>query len=108
VSGRAAVAGRGALIPAGTVVSGLLLPPVSSWIPLGDCPIERGPLVYLEGSHHVVRRQEAEGTLRRPAASMTADLPALAEDLSTDIRYQAADQPIDARWQNQWHDEDGL
>ena len=118
---------------------------VSSWIPLGDCPIERGPLIYLEGSHHAVRRQEAEGTLKRPAASITADLPALAEEydarwlvtdfaagdlmvhgahiihasldnhdpdgmirLSTDIRYQAAGQPIDARWQNHWHDQDGL
>lgn len=118
---------------------------VSSWIPLGDCPIERGPLIYLEGSDRVVRRQEAAGTLKRPAASITADLPALAEQydarwlvtdfaagdlmvhgahiihasldnhdpngvirLSTDIRYQAADQPIDARWQNHWHDQDGL
>ncbi len=118
---------------------------VSSWIPLGDCPIERGPLIYLEGSHHAVRRQEAAGTLKLPAASITADLPALAEQydarwlvtdfaagdlmvhgariihasldnhdpdgafrLSTDIRYQAADQPIDARWQHHWHDQDGL
>lgn len=118
---------------------------VSSWIPLGDCPVERGPLIYLEGSHHVVRQQEAAGTLKLPAASITADLPALAERhdarwlvtdfaagdlmvhgahiihasldnhdpngvfrLSTDIRYQAADQPIDARWQDHWHDEDGL
>ncbi|MBR7835695.1 phytanoyl-CoA dioxygenase family protein [Actinospica durhamensis] len=118
---------------------------VSSWIPLGDCPIERGPLIYLEGSHHVVRREEAAGTLKRPAASMTADLPALAEQydarwlvtdfaagdlmvhgahiihasldnhdpngvirLSTDIRYQAASDLIDQRWQNHWHDQDGL
>ncbi len=28
--------------------------------------------------------------------------------LSTDIRYQRADQPIDWRWQNDWHDRDGL
>ncbi|WP_331769284.1 phytanoyl-CoA dioxygenase family protein (plasmid) [Embleya sp. NBC_00888] len=118
---------------------------LSSWIPLGDCPIARGPLVYLEGSHHRVLADEAAGRLRRPAASMTADLPALAEEydsrwlvtdftagdlmihsphiihasldnqdpdgvfrLSTDIRYQAASDPIDARWQSHWHDRDGL
>ncbi|WP_372351046.1 phytanoyl-CoA dioxygenase family protein [Streptomyces sp. KL116D] len=118
---------------------------VSAWIPLGDIPVSRGPLIYLEGSHHVTLRQEAEGTLKRPAASLTADLPALANAydsrwlvtdftagdvmihnahiihasldnhdsdgvfrLSTDIRYQPAAQPVDRRWQNHWHDQDGL
>ncbi|WP_051450763.1 phytanoyl-CoA dioxygenase family protein [Actinospica robiniae] len=118
---------------------------LSSWIPLGDCPIERGPLIYLERSHLRVRADEAAGRLKRPAASMTADLPALAEEydarwlmtdfqagdmmvhgphiihasldnqdprgvmrLSTDIRYQAAADQIDQRWQNHWHDADGL
>lgn len=28
--------------------------------------------------------------------------------LSTDIRYQRCDLPIDWRWQNDWHDRDGL
>ncbi len=83
--------------------------------------------------------------LKRPAASITADLPALADEygtrwlaadyaagdivvhspylvhasldntdpggiirLSTDIRYQRTDEPIDWRWQNDWHDADGL
>ncbi|HEY3003168.1 MAG TPA: phytanoyl-CoA dioxygenase family protein [Kribbellaceae bacterium] len=118
---------------------------LSSWIPLGDCPVTRGGLVYLEGSHHRVLREEAEGRLKRPAASITADLPGLADEydacwlladyaagdlvvhtahivhasldnvdpggvlrLSTDIRYQRADQPIDLRWQRHWHDQDGL
>ncbi len=118
---------------------------LSSWIPLGDCPIERGGLVYLERSHHWVLREEALGLLKRPAASITADLPGLANEhdarwlvadyeagdmvvhtahtvhaaldnvaedgvmrLSTDIRYQRADQPIDLRWQEHWHDRDGL
>lgn len=118
---------------------------VSSWIPLGDCPVSRGPLIYLEGSHHRVLAEEAAGTLPRPAASITADLPALAEQydtrwlvtdfaagdlmvhgahiihasldnrdpagqfrLSTDIRYQAAAEPVDQRWQHHWHDQDGL
>jgi hypothetical protein len=53
---------------------------LSMWIPLGDCPLERGGLVYLQGSHHRVRREESEGRLQRPAASITADLPKLADD----------------------------
>ncbi|MFI1092695.1 phytanoyl-CoA dioxygenase family protein [Streptomyces sp. NPDC020917] len=118
---------------------------ISSWIPLGDIPIARGPLIYLERSHHHVLREEAAGRLKRPAASMTADLPRLADAydsrwlitdfaagdlivhnahiihasldnadpdglfrLSTDLRYQAAADPIDQRWQEHWHDQDGL
>jgi len=116
---------------------------LSAWIPLGDCPISRGGLTYLEGSHQRVLEEEAAGRLKRPAASMTANLPALAEQydanwlvtnyaagdvvihtahtihaaldnvstemrLSTDIRYQRADESIDTRWQSHWHDRDGL
>ncbi|MBB5980817.1 phytanoyl-CoA dioxygenase family protein [Kribbella solani] len=116
---------------------------LSAWIPLGDCPVSRGGLAYLEGSHHRVLADEAAGRLKRPAASMTADLPALATEydanwlvanyaagdvvihtahtihaaldnvstemrLSTDIRYQRADDAVDARWQHHWHDRDGL
>jgi hypothetical protein len=116
---------------------------LSAWIPLGDCPVSRGGLTYLEGSHHRVLAEEAAGRLKRPAASITADLPALATEydanwlvanyragdvvvhtahtvhaaldnvsaesrLSTDIRYQRADDAVDARWQNHWHDRDGL
>ena len=118
---------------------------LSSWIPLGDCPLSRGGLIYLEGSHRRVMREEAEGQLKRPAASITADLPALADEhdtrwlvadyaagdmlihsahiihasldnvdpdgrmrLSTDIRYQRQDDPIDWRWQQHWHDRDDL
>ncbi|YCK40140.1 phytanoyl-CoA dioxygenase family protein [Actinomadura sp. ATCC 39365] len=118
---------------------------LSSWIPLGDCPLTRGGLTYLERSHHRVLDLERRGELRINAASITADLPRLAEEygsrwlvadyragdmvvhsaytvhaaldnvdpdgfvrLSTDIRYQRADQPIDLRWQNHWHDGDGL
>lgn len=118
---------------------------LSMWIPLGDCPVERGGLAYLEGSHHWVLAEEREGRLEKPAASITADLPALAEKhdsrwlvtdyaagdvvvhsahivhagtdntdpdgvmrLSTDIRYQRSSEPIDWRWQEHWHYEDGL
>ncbi len=52
---------------------------LSMWILLGDCPVERGGLAYLEGSHHWVLAEEREGRLEKPAASITADLPALAE-----------------------------
>ncbi|QDP95771.1 phytanoyl-CoA dioxygenase family protein [Microlunatus elymi] len=115
------------------------------WIPVGDCPVERGSLIYLEGSHRWVQAEEAAGRLQRPAASITADLPGLADDhdarwlatdfrcgdvmvhtsqivhaaldnvdpdrvtrLSTDIRYQRVSDRIDARWQHDWHDRDGL
>lgn len=53
---------------------------LSMWIPLGDCAVETGGLAYLEGSHHRVMAQERAGTLKMPAASITADLPALAEE----------------------------
>jgi hypothetical protein len=114
---------------------------LSSWIPLGDCPVQRGGLVYLEGSHHHYRARD--GARSHPAASITADLPGLADELdtrwlvadykagdmmvhtaytvhaaldnvdtevrlSTDIRYQRVDLPVDERWQNDWHSEDGL
>lgn len=116
---------------------------LSAWIPLGDCPVSRGGLTYLEGSHHQVLAEEAAGLLKRPAASLTADLPGLAASydarwlvadyaagdvvvhtahtvhaaldnvsaeprLSTDIRYQLADDAVDTRWQHDWHDRDGL
>lgn len=117
---------------------------LSAWIPLGDVPIERGPLIYLEGTHLDFIRAEAHGE-KLPAASLTADLPGLANRhnrrwlgtdfragdmmihspymvhasldnvdsngllrLSTDIRYQRHSDPIDWRWQNYWHDRDGL
>lgn len=32
----------------------------------------------------------------------------LAVGLAIDIRYQRADEPIDHRWQQDWHDTDGL
>jgi len=118
---------------------------LSMWIPLGPCPPELGGLVYLEGSHHWVLADERSGAPSRPAASITADLPGLAEQhdarwlyadyavgdvvvhtahtvhaaldnvdsggrirLSTDIRYQLRAEPIDQRWQENWHDRDGL
>lgn len=62
---------------------------LSMWIPLGDCPVSRGGLLYLERSHRRVLEQEAAGTLPQPARSITADLPRLAEEFDT--RWLAAD-----------------
>jgi ectoine hydroxylase-related dioxygenase (phytanoyl-CoA dioxygenase family) len=64
---------------------------LTSWIPLGDCPPERGGLIYLEGSHRRTRAEEARtpADQRRPAASITADLPALADE--HDARWLLAD-----------------
>lgn len=61
---------------------------LSAWIPLGDIPIERGPLIYLEGSHrdYIVAEQQGH---RLPAAGMTADLPGLADRL--DRRWLGTD-----------------
>lgn len=117
---------------------------LSSWIPLGDCPTDRGGLVYLQRSHEAVLREEEAGGVR-PKGWITADLPGLARKydtrwmvadyeagdmvvhsaymihaaldnvdsdgvmrLSTDIRYQRTDLPIDWRWQGDWHPNDGL
>ncbi len=62
---------------------------LSSWIPLGDCPVARGGLTYLERSHHWVMAQERAGTLKLPATSITADLPGLADE--HDARWLVAD-----------------
>jgi hypothetical protein len=118
---------------------------LSAWIPLGDCPVNRGGLTYLERSHtYFEARDKLEGGVLR-AEHITYDLPALANQLetrwliadyragdmvvhspylvhaslnntdpngrmrlSTDIRYQRLVDPIDARWQNHWRDDDGL
>ncbi len=62
---------------------------LSAWIPLGDCPTDLGGLTYLEGSHRRVMAEEEAGSLKRPAASITADLPGLAEQY--DARWLTAD-----------------
>ncbi len=43
---------------------------VTLWVPLGDCPIEAGSLMYLEGSHQV---EDVETTLRNHAPTDRAD-----------------------------------
>lgn len=79
---------------------------VSSWIPLGDIPLEVGGLIYLEGSDKVGREMEAEFARKNaelsPEERISAynknmaeggwvgkDLPAMAERFNT--RWLAAD-----------------
>ena len=118
---------------------------LTAWIPLGDCLVQDGALVYLEGSHKTIREMDKHSASKIQAEWLTKDLAALAEKfnsrwlvtdyqagdliihnaymvhasmdnsnqtgrmrLSTDIRYQLAEAPVDARWQNHWHDHDGL
>jgi ectoine hydroxylase-related dioxygenase (phytanoyl-CoA dioxygenase family) len=118
---------------------------LTAWIPLGDCQIEDGALIYLEGSHKIIRETDKNTAQKIQAEWLTKDLPALADKfdtrwlvadyragdlvihnaymvhasvdntsragrmrLSTDIRYQLAEAPIDLRWQNHWHENDGL
>jgi len=78
----------------------------SSWIPIGDIPIEMGGLVYLENSHHIGREMEAEFSRKATdlprdeqisaynkymdkSGWLTKDLPSLAD--RTDSRWLMAD-----------------
>jgi ectoine hydroxylase-related dioxygenase (phytanoyl-CoA dioxygenase family) len=62
---------------------------VTAWIPIGDCPVECGGLVYLEGSHQVPRERLDE--LR----SYT-DRPDDARPISNDLERTA--QTLGGRW----------
>jgi ectoine hydroxylase-related dioxygenase (phytanoyl-CoA dioxygenase family) len=44
---------------------------VTAWIPLGDTPVDMGGLVYLEGSHAIGKRMEAE--FREKSDGLTAE-----------------------------------
>jgi len=134
----------------------------TSWIPLGDIPVEMGGLLYLEHSDAVGRKLEAEFSVKnadlppeerisaynrnmREAGWISTDLVDMAERfesrwliadyeagdmvihspymihaatsnrdpldrmrLSTDIRFQRADDLIDQRWANHWVPDDNL
>ncbi|MFL6163667.1 MAG: phytanoyl-CoA dioxygenase family protein [Jatrophihabitantaceae bacterium] len=56
---------------------------LTAWIPLGDCPIECGGLVYLEGSHRVSR--EELDTLR-PFTDRPSDQRPVSNDLGLTAR----------------------
>lgn len=134
----------------------------TSWIPLGDIPVEMGGLLYLEHSDAVGRKLEAEFSVKnadlppeerisaynrnmREAGWISTDLVDMAERfesrwliadyeagdmvihspymihaatsnrdplermrLSTDIRFQRADDLIDQRWASHWVPDDNL
>lgn len=134
----------------------------TSWIPLGDIPVEMGGLLYLEHSDAVGRKLEADFSVKnanlspeerisaynrnmREAGWISTDLVDMAERfesrwliadyeagdmvihspymihaatsnrdplermrLSTDIRFQRADDLIDQRWANHWVPDDNL
>lgn len=79
---------------------------LTSWIPIGDIPVEMGGLVYLEGSHTYGRQAEAEFSIKNQALPpeerisaynrnmvnsgwLTKDIPSLANRLNS--RWLAAD-----------------
>src|SRR5215472_8572841 len=134
----------------------------TSWIPLGDIPVEMGGLLYLERSDAVGRQMEAEFRVKnaelppeerisafnrnmRENGWISTNLVEMADRfqsrwliadyeagdmvihspymihaatlnhdpldrcrLSTDIRYQRADDPIDPRWAKDWSLGDNL
>lgn len=134
----------------------------TSWIPLGDIPVEMGGLIYLERSDTVGRQLEAEFRVKnttlppeerisafnrnmRENGWISTNLVEMADRfncrwlvadyeagdmvihspymihaatlnhdpmdrmrLSTDIRYQRADDPIDPRWTRNWELGDNL
>lgn len=86
----------------------------TSWIPIGDCPVEMGGLIYLEGSDSFGRNQEAEFSRLNAhlppeerisaynenmtrSGWLTEDLPALADKLNTRwliANYEAGDMVV--------------
>ncbi|WP_126631963.1 phytanoyl-CoA dioxygenase family protein [Dictyobacter alpinus] len=85
----------------------------SSWIPLGDIPVEVGGLVYLEGSDALGRKMEAEFSLKNADLPpeerisafnknmregwLTSDLPELAERIQSRwliADYEAGDMVV--------------
>lgn len=62
---------------------------VTAWIPIGDCPIECGGLVYLEGSHRVPRQ-------RFDALRHYTDRPDDGRPISNDLERTA--EALGGRW----------
>ena len=62
---------------------------VTEWIPLGDCPIETGGLIYLEGSHRVPRA-------RLDALRQHTDRPDDRRPVSNDLALTA--RTLGGRW----------
>ncbi len=74
----------------GTYIAGAAQDILTLWVPLGDCPVDAGGLIYLEGSHDGVAEQALRG---KPAPT---DRPHDGRPLSHDLKW-VADQ-TNRRW----------
>jgi ectoine hydroxylase-related dioxygenase (phytanoyl-CoA dioxygenase family) len=75
---------------------------VTAWIPIGDVPVEMGGLVYLEGSHALGVKMEAEFRALNATLSPEERINAYNKNM-TDGGYVSKDLPdmadkFDARW----------
>lgn len=73
-----------------TYIDGVEADVVTMWVPLGDCPIQAGALMYLDGSHTDV---DLERTVREKAPS---DRPHDARPLTHDLKWIA--EATGKRW----------
>ena len=92
---------------------------LTCWIPLGDIPVEKGTLTHLEGSHKVKTEDHTGQEVIRTCQNkwLTADFErgdvlifgmhlfhtsttnlTAQWRISCDVRFQPANDPIDARW----------
>lgn len=74
----------------GTYIAGAAQDILTLWVPLGDCPVDAGGLIYLEGSHDGVAAQALRGK------TAPTDRPHDARPLSHDLKW-VADQ-TKRRW----------
>jgi hypothetical protein len=75
---------------------------LTAWIPIGDVPVEMGGLVYLEGSHAVGKRMEAEFRLKNADLSPEEQVSAYNKNMNeggwlTKKLANMADR-FDTRW----------
>jgi hypothetical protein len=75
---------------------------VTAWIPVGDCPVEMGGLVYLENSHAVGVQMEAEFSRLNASLSPEERISAYNENM-TEGGWVSKDLPemaekFDSRW----------
>jgi len=75
---------------------------LTAWIPIGDVPVEMGGLVYLEGSHAIGRRMEAEFRAKNADLSPEEQVSAFNKNMNeggwlTKKLAELADR-FDTRW----------
>lgn len=75
---------------------------LTAWIPIGDVPVEMGGLCYLEGSHAIGKRMEAEFAAKNASLSLEERVSAFNKNMNeggwlTKKLAELADR-FDARW----------